>query len=54
MRIHNYQLAAADDSAVEVAPKFDNDDPEVIFACFDDIMWRAYQLSLARSGVLRA
>jgi hypothetical protein len=54
MRIDQYQLAAGVDGAVEVAPKFDNDDLEVIFACFDDITWRASQLSLARSSVLRA
>jgi O-acetyl-ADP-ribose deacetylase (regulator of RNase III) len=46
--IYHYPLAAAVDVAVEVAKKFDNDSLQVIFACFDDVTLRAYQLRLQR------
>lgn len=46
--IYHYPLSAAVDVAVEVAQKFDNDGLHVIFACFDDVTLRAYQLRLQR------
>lgn len=47
--IYHYPLTAAVDVAVEVAEHFDDDGLKVIFACFDDITLRAYQLRLQRN-----
>lgn len=46
--IYHYPLAAAVDVAVEVAQMYENDRLKVIFACFDDMTLRAYQLRLQR------
>jgi O-acetyl-ADP-ribose deacetylase (regulator of RNase III) len=46
--IYHYPLAPAVDVAVEVAQMYENDRFKVIFACFDDMTLRAYQLRLQR------
>lgn len=46
--IYHYPLAPAVDVAVEVAQMYENDRLKVIFACFDDMTLRAYQLRLQR------